>query len=145
EVMDEFIEPIVITEHNEPVATLEDNDAVVFFNFRPDRAIQLSRALSEPGFNEFDLGERAQNVKLVTMTQYTEDMNAEVMYPPIVPKNVIGQVLSDNGLKQLRIAETEKYPHVTFFMNGGVHDEYRSEEHTSELQSRFDLVCRLLL
>lgn len=130
EVMDEFIEPIVITEHGEPVATLEDNDAVVFFNFRPDRAIQLSRALSEPGFDEFDLGKRAQNVKLVTMTQYTEDMNAEVMYPPIVPKNVIGQVLSDNGLTQLRIAETEKYPHVTFFMNGGIHDEYEGESRT---------------
>lgn len=130
EVMDEFIEPIVITKDDEPVATLNDNDAVVFFNFRPDRAIQLSRALSEVDFDEFDRETPLQNVKLVTMTQYTEDMNAEVMYPPIVPKNVIGEVLANSGLTQLRIAETEKYPHVTFFMNGGLNNEYEGESRT---------------
>lgn len=130
EVMDEFIEPIVITENDEPVGTLEDNDAVVFFNFRPDRAIQLSKALSEEDFSEFDLETKPENVKLVTMTQYTDTMNAEVMYPPIVPKNVIGEVLANNGLTQLRIAETEKYPHVTFFMNGGLNDEYEGESRT---------------
>lgn len=129
-VMDEFIEPIVMTEDGEPVGTLEDNDAVVFFNFRPDRAIQLSRALTEEDFDEFDLEERAQNVKLVTMTQYTDEMNAEVMYPPTVPKNTIGEVLSNSGLKQLRIAETEKYPHVTFFMNGGTNNEFEGETRT---------------
>lgn len=127
EVMDEFIEPIVISENGQPIGKLEDNDAVVFFNFRPDRAIQLSRALSEPDFNEFDLGDRPSNVKLVTMTQYTDDMKADVMYPPLFMKNVIGEVLADHGLSQLRIAETEKYPHVTFFMNGGRNEEYPGE------------------
>lgn len=130
EVMDEFIEPIVMTENGQPVGTLNDNDAVVFFNFRPDRAIQLSRALSEDGFDDFDLGDKPENIKLVTMTQYTDDMNADVMYPPLFLKNVIGEVLSDNGLTQLRIAETEKYPHVTFFMNGGINDEYPGESRT---------------
>lgn len=115
EVMDEFIEPIVIDEEGQPIATLADNDAVLFFNFRPDRAIQLSRALSEPDFAEFDLRQKPQNVKLTTMTQYTAEMNADVMFKPLEIKNVLGEVLAKNNLTQLRIAETEKYPHVTFF------------------------------
>lgn len=130
EVMDEFIEPIVVEDNGQPVATLNDNDAVVFFNFRPDRAIQLSRALSEKDFEEFDLRQRANNVKLVTMTQYTAEMDADVMFPPLAIKNVLGEVLSNEGLTQLRIAETEKYPHVTFFMNGGINEEYPGEDRT---------------
>lgn len=127
EVMDEFILPIVVEKDGEPVATVKDNDAIVFFNFRPDRAIQLSRAISEPDFDEFDRGETPKNVKFVTMTRYTAEMNADVMFPPIFLKNVLGQVLADHGLTQLRIAETEKYPHVTFFMNGGTNDEFPGE------------------
>lgn len=131
DVMDEFIEPIVLTDdQGQPIGPLSDQDSVVFFNFRPDRAIQLSRALSEPGFDEFDLGQALEDVKLTTMTQYTEDMNAQVMYPPVKLKNVIGEVLADHGLSQLRIAETEKYPHVTFFMNGGDNKEYPGESRT---------------
>lgn len=128
--MDEFIEPIVIDEEGQPIATLADNDAVLFFNFRPDRAIQLSRALSEPDFAEFDLRQKPQNVKLTTMTQYTAEMNADVMFKPLEIKNVLGEVLAKNNLTQLRIAETEKYPHVTFFMNGGTNDEYDGESRT---------------
>lgn len=131
EIMDEFIEPIVITdEAGQPVGPFHDNDSVIFFNFRPDRAIQLSRAISEDGFNEFEVSDRPQNIKLVTMTNYTDDMNAGVMFPPMLMDNVLGKVLADNGLKQLRIAETEKYPHVTFFMNGGTHDEFPGESRT---------------
>lgn len=130
EVMDEFIEPIVIDEEGQPIATLADNDAVLFFNFRPDRAIQLSRALSESDFAEFDLRQKPQNVKLTTMTQYTAEMNADVMFKPLEIKNVLGEVLAKNNLTQLRIAETEKYPHVTFFMNGGTNDEYDGESRT---------------
>lgn len=128
EIFDEFIEPIVITKDDVPVATVEDNDAIIFFNFRPDRAIQLSRAISEENFSEFDLGEKPVGTKLVTMTNYTDEMNAEVLFPPIFLENVLGQVLSDADLKQVRVAETEKFPHVTFFMNGGIHDEFPGEE-----------------
>lgn len=126
--MDEFIEPIVIEKDGKPVATVNDNDAILFFNFRPDRAIQLSRAITEPDFDEFDRGNVPSNIKFVTFTQYTSDMAADIMFPPVFLKNVIGQVLSDNGLNQLRIAETEKYPHVTFFMNGGTNDEFPGEK-----------------
>lgn len=127
EIMDEFIEPMVVQKDGKPVATVNDNDAIVFFNFRPDRAIQLSRAITEPDFNEFDRGTRPENIKFVTLTNYTAAMQADVMFPPVFLKNVLGQVLSDNELTQLRIAETEKYPHVTFFMNGGTNDEFPGE------------------
>lgn len=128
EVFDEFIEPVVLTKDGKPVATIQDNDAIVFFNFRPDRAIQLSRAISEEGFTEFDRGDQPTGTILATMTNYTDDMNAEVVFPPIFLTNVLGQVLSDNDLKQVRVAETEKFPHVTFFMNGGIHEEFPGEE-----------------
>ena len=126
--LDEFIEPIVIEKDGKPVATVNDNDAILFFNFRPDRAIQLSRAITEPDFDEFDRGNVPSNIKFVTFTQYSADMESDIMFPPVFLKNVIGQVLSDNGLSQLRIAETEKYPHVTFFMNGGTNDEFPGEK-----------------
>lgn len=128
EKMDEFVEPVVIEKDGKAVGTVKDNDAVLFFNFRPDRAIELSRALTEPDFEEFDRVQTPKNVKFVTFTQYTADMDAEIMFPPVFLKNVIGQVLADNGLNQLRIAETEKYPHVTFFMNGGANDEFPGEK-----------------
>lgn len=130
EVMDEFIIPIVIEKDGHPVATVKDHDAVFFFNFRPDRAIQLSRAISEADFDEFDRGEVPEDVELVTMTNYRDDIQAGVVFPPVYLKNVLGEVLSENNLKQLRIAETEKYPHVTFFMNGGVHEEFEGEHRT---------------
>jgi len=128
EIFDEFIEPIVIEKDGEPVGTINDNDAIVFFNFRPDRAIQLSRAVSEEDFNEFDRGDKPANVKLATMTNYTDDMNAEVLFEPVFLDNVLGKVLADNNLSQVRVAETEKFPHVTFFLNGGIHDEFPGEE-----------------
>src|SRR5699024_3918662 len=94
---------------------------------RPDRAIQLSRAVSEENFSEFDLGDKPKGVILATMTNYTDEMNAKVLFPPQLMKNVLGEVLSDAGLSQVRVAETEKFPHVTFFMNGGIHEEYPNE------------------
>lgn len=128
EIFDEFIAPTVIEKDGKPVATIQDNDAIIFFNFRPDRAIQLSRAVSEENFDEFDLGDKPKGVMLATMTNYTDEMNADVLFPPELMDNVLGQVLADAGLSQVRVAETEKFPHVTFFMNGGVHDEYPLEE-----------------
>ena len=127
EVYDEFIEPTVIVKDGAPVGSVKDNDAIIFFNFRPDRAIQLARAISEPNFDEFDLGVKPESTKLVTMTNYTDDMNAKVLFPPIFLDNVLGQVLADNKLEQVRVAETEKFPHVTFFMNGGIHEEFPGE------------------
>ena len=125
---DEFIEPVVINKDGKPVGTVKDNDAIIFFNFRPDRAIQLSRAVSEADFDGFDRGERPKNVTLTTMTNYTDEMDADVIFPPIFMNNVVGQVLSDAGLSQVRVAETEKFPHVTFFMNGGRHEKFPGEE-----------------
>ena len=126
-VMDEFVIPSVIVKDEKPVAKVEDNDAIIFFNFRPDRAIQLSNAITDKEWDHFDRGERAENVKFVTMTLYNPSIVAEVAFPPIPMTNVIGEVLANEGLKQLRIAETEKYPHVTFFMNGGRNEEFPGE------------------
>ncbi|WP_124058035.1 2,3-bisphosphoglycerate-independent phosphoglycerate mutase [Vaginisenegalia massiliensis] len=128
EVFDEFIVPTVITQNGQPVAMVEDNDAIIFFNFRPDRAIQLSNAFTDQTWEHFDRGQKAKNVKFVTMTLYNPSIVAEVAFPPIPMTNVIGEVLSKAGLKQLRIAETEKYPHVTFFMNGGRNEEFPGED-----------------
>lgn len=125
--MDEFVVPAIIGNDGQPVGKIEDNDAVVFFNFRPDRAIQLSNAFTDQEWTFFERGARAENVKFVTMTLYNPSIVADVAFPPIEMKNVIGEVLSNEGLAQLRIAETEKYPHVTFFMNGGRNEEFPGE------------------
>ena len=127
EKFDEFVMPTVIEKDGKPVATLQDNDSIIFFNFRPDRAIQLSNAITDDEWTFFDRGQRAQNLKLVTMTMYNPSIKAEIAFPPVALKNVIGEVLSNEGLSQLRIAETEKYPHVTFFMNGGRNEEFPGE------------------
>ncbi|MDF0480327.1 2,3-bisphosphoglycerate-independent phosphoglycerate mutase [Vagococcus sp. PNs007] len=129
-VNDEFFIPTVIVKDGEPVAKVSDNDAVIFFNFRPDRAIQLSNAFTDVEWDNFERKNHLTNIKFVTMTLYNPSIVAEVAYPPMEMKNVIGEVLSNNGLKQLRIAETEKYPHVTFFMNGGRNEEFEGESRT---------------
>ena len=129
DVHDEFVEPFIIEELGKPVATIEDNDAVVFFNFRPDRAIQLSRVFTEHGFDEFDTGEKKfKNLKFVTFTHYSEEVVADVVFDNENLEDTLGEVISNNGLTQLRIAETEKYPHVTFFMSGGKEAKFVGEE-----------------
>ncbi|TLG81242.1 2,3-bisphosphoglycerate-independent phosphoglycerate mutase [Vagococcus zengguangii] len=125
-VNDEFIVPVVIEKDGQPVATVKNDDSVIFFNFRPDRAIQLSNAFTDTEWEHF-ARENHPTVKFVTMTLYNPSIVAEVAYPPIEMKNVLGEVLSNAGLTQLRIAETEKYPHVTFFMNGGRNEEFPGE------------------
>ncbi|MEG0678292.1 MAG: 2,3-bisphosphoglycerate-independent phosphoglycerate mutase [Carnobacterium sp.] len=127
EKFDEFVLPTVIEKDGKPVATVKNNDSIIFFNYRPDRAIQLSNAFTDDEWEHFERGVRAENVKFVTMTLYNPSIKAEVAFAPIAMKNVIGEVLSNKGLKQLRIAETEKYPHVTFFMNGGRNEEFPGE------------------
>jgi 2,3-bisphosphoglycerate-independent phosphoglycerate mutase len=129
EVTDEFVIPFSIQEHGEPVATIEDNDAVIFFNFRPDRAIQLSKVFTNSSFDGFALSAKhPQNVKFVSFTHYSDEVNAQVAYENDNLKNTIGEVLASNGKTQLRIAETEKYPHVTFFMSGGREEKFDGEE-----------------
>lgn len=116
---DEFIKPIVITDNGEPVGKIGKNDSVIFFNFRPDRAREITMALTEEEFNGFER-ERFP-LYYVTMTQYNKDFkNVHVAFKPETLKNTLGEYVSSKGKKQFRIAETEKYAHVTFFFNGGV-------------------------
>lgn len=128
-VYDEFVMPTVITEDNgEPVATVKDNDSVIFFNFRPDRAIQLSQVFTNEDFRGFDRGEKCpQNIFFVCMTKFSESVQGYVAYKPTNLDNTLGEVLAQNNLRQLRIAETEKYPHVTFFFSGGREAEFEGE------------------
>jgi len=116
---DEFVLPTVIVENEEPIATIRDNDSVIFYNFRPDRARQITRALTDSDFHGFERKSELPKVHFVCMTEYDETIEAPVAYPPETITNTLGQVLGKNDLKQLRIAETEKYAHVTFFFNGG--------------------------
>ncbi|HET7629580.1 MAG TPA: 2,3-bisphosphoglycerate-independent phosphoglycerate mutase [Bacillales bacterium] len=130
EVYDEFVVPTVITrEDGSPVSTVQDNDAVIFFNFRPDRAIQLSQVFTNRDFDGFELGEKApNNLHYVTMTKYSDTVNGEIAFGPVDLKNTFGEVVANNNLNQLRIAETEKYPHVTFFFSGGREQEFPGEK-----------------
>lgn len=120
-VTDEFVLPTVITEDGHPVATIENGDAVIFFNFRPDRAREMTRAFTQSGFDGFDLKGRSRKVHWVCMTQYDEKFTGiDIAYRPETYVNTLGEYLAKMGKTQLRIAETEKYAHVTFFFNGGV-------------------------
>ncbi len=127
---DEFVIPSVLTKENgEPVATIENNDAVIFYNFRPDRAIQISNVFTNKDFRDFDRGEKHPSpLHFVCLTHFSESVDGYVAFKPTNLDNTIGEVLSQNGLTQLRIAETEKYPHVTFFMSGGREATFPGEE-----------------
>ncbi|AUS10048.1 2,3-bisphosphoglycerate-independent phosphoglycerate mutase [Laceyella sacchari] len=129
-VYDEFVMPtVIVDEHNQPVGTIKDNDAVIFYNFRPDRAIQISLAFTNDDFRGFDRGpKRPQHLYYVCLTKFSETVDGYVAYKPTDLDNTYGEVVSQQGLKQLRIAETEKYPHVTFFFNGGREEEFPGEE-----------------
>lgn len=116
-ITDEFIEPSVITENSSPIATIKENDSVFFFNFRADRAREISLALTDSKF-EFFKSEKLK-IHYSTLTRYREDFSFPVAFPPVHLNNILGEVISKAGLKQFRIAETEKYAHVTFFFNGG--------------------------
>ena len=116
---DEFIKPMVMLDGDRPVATVSDNDGIIFFNFRADRVRELCRAFTEKGFSGFDVGNRPALADLVTFTEYDRDFDLPVAFPPMSMKNILGEVISRQGLRQLRIAETEKYAHVTYFFNGG--------------------------
>jgi 2,3-bisphosphoglycerate-independent phosphoglycerate mutase len=139
EVTDEYIEPSVITENGKPIATVKDGDAVIFYNFREDRAREITKAFVLPGFDDFQ--RKLLKIDFVTMVEYEKDLPVEIAFPPEKLTGGLGEVLSKNNLKQLRIAETEKYAHVTYFFNGGKEDPWPGEDRMlvpSPAVSRFD-------
>jgi 2,3-bisphosphoglycerate-independent phosphoglycerate mutase len=122
EVFDEFIEPTLICNSDKPIATVSDNDSVIFFNFRHDRGRELTRAIVDREFKEFET--KPLNIYYVCMTEYDSTIpNVEIAFKPDSVENTFGEYISKKGLTQLRIAETEKYAHVTFFFNGGSNEE----------------------
>ena len=128
DVTDEFVVPTVIMKNGAPTATVQDNDTIIFFNFRPDRAREITRAFCADEFDGFDRGTR-KNVTYVCFTEYDGTIpNKTVAFHKVELTNTFGQFLADNGKTQARIAETEKYAHVTFFFNGGVEEPNKGEE-----------------
>ena len=127
EVYDEFVLPTIITKDGQPVGRVEEGDSVIFFNFRPDRAREMTRAFCDDAFTGFERDR--VNTHFVTFTQYDITIpNKEVAFTPQTLTNTFGEFLANAGKSQLRIAETEKYAHVTFFFNGGVEDSYENED-----------------
>jgi 2,3-bisphosphoglycerate-independent phosphoglycerate mutase len=120
---DEFIHPTTVGEE----ASIRPGDAVLAFNFRPDRMRQITRALAEDGFDEIDRGGAPVVERYTTLAQYEEDWDYPVVFPPHRPKVTIAQLIADAGLPQLHVAETEKYAHVTYFFNGGEEEPYPGE------------------
>ncbi len=126
---DEFITPTVIVDAGgRPLGLISDGDGVIFFNFRADRAREMTRVLTWPGFDEFDASDRPRLAGYVTMTNYDETFDLPIAFPPVKLTGLLGEVVSKAGLKQLRIAETEKYAHVTYFFNGGEEEPFPGEE-----------------
>jgi len=126
DVTDEFIKPLVVNENGKPVATIKDGDVVIFFNFRTDRGRQLTQALSQEDFHEYNM--HKLNLYYVTMTNYDDNFKGiNVIFNKDNLSETLGEVLEKHGKKQIRIAETEKYPHVTFFFSGGREKPFEGE------------------
>lgn len=127
-VNDEFVVPFVVKENGAPVATIKDGDSVVFFNFRPDRAREITHCFCDDDFDKFDRGAR-KDIVFVCFSDYDPLIpNKEVAFRKVEVTNTFGEWLANKGMKQARIAETEKYAHVTFFFNGGVEKPNENEE-----------------
>ncbi len=125
---DEFVKPTLAMEDGKPVATVADGDSVIFFNFRPDRAREITRAFCDDDFKGFDRGER-KDITFVCFSDYDPTIpNKDVAFHKVAVTNTFGEWLAANNLKQARIAETEKYAHVTFFFNGGVEEPNAGED-----------------
>lgn len=125
---DEFVIPTVIVEEGEPIATIDSGDSVIFFNFRPDRARQITRAIVDEEFEGFEREKKVETF-FVTMTEYDKTIkNVHIAFKTEIPTNTLGEYISKLGLSQLRIAETEKYAHVTFFFNGGREVPFQNED-----------------
>jgi 2,3-bisphosphoglycerate-independent phosphoglycerate mutase len=127
-ITDEFVVPTVIKREAKPIAAIDDGDSIIFFNFRPDRARQITRAIVDDEFEGFER-EKKVSTYYVAMTQYDKTIeNVHIAYKPQILENTLGEYISKCGLRQLRIAETEKYAHVTFFFNGGVEKPNENED-----------------
>lgn len=140
-VTDEYIEPGVVTENGVPITTVREKDSVIFFNFREDRAREITKAFTLPSFDKFER-QKFLDIHFVTMTEYEKDLPVTaIAFPPEKVENSLGETLSLNGKKQLRIAETEKYAHVTYFFNGGKEKAFPGEDRLlipSQTVSSFD-------
>ena len=123
-----FIAPTVIRNGGKNVAAVTDGDGILFFNFRSDRARELTRAFTEDNFDGFERSEQPHLSRYVCLTEYGVAGDLPVVFPPQSLNNLLGAILSERRLSQFRTAETEKYPHVTFFFNGGVEQPYKGEE-----------------
>jgi 2,3-bisphosphoglycerate-independent phosphoglycerate mutase len=127
-IFDEYLEPVMLTDsEGKPIGNVRDNDSVIFFNFREDRAKQITKAFVLPGFSKFER-KILNNLCFATLTQYEEGLPVEIAYPPLKAGKTLGRILSQKNLNQLRIAETEKFAHVTYFFNGGEEEAYPREE-----------------
>ena len=127
-VFDEQVVPTVIMEGDKPVTTVGNNDSVIFFNFRADRARQLTHAFVLPGFSKFPR-RTLERLHFVTMTEYEKNIPVEIAFPAETIEYPLARIISEAGLKQLHLAETEKYAHVTYFFNGGREQAYEGEDH----------------
>lgn len=125
---DEFIQATAIAPEGESPVKIEQGDVIYFMNFRADRARQLARAMNNDDFEEFDRGERVELGGLVSLTEYSASLDIPKAFPPEPLENVMGEYIANKGFRQLRLAETEKYAHVTFFFNGGTEDVFEGEE-----------------
>ena len=126
---DEFVSPIVLTGNTgSPVGRVRDGDGIIFFNFRADRAREITRAFTDDAFTGFERGPAPDLCLYVCMTEYDEDFALPVAFKPVRLANILGEIVSCADLRQLRIAETEKYAHVTYFFNGGEEDPFRGED-----------------
>jgi len=150
EMFDEEFFPTVVTENGKPVAKIEESDGIVFFNFRPDRARQLTKAIILPGFEKIRRPRKLNSVFFVSMTEYEKDLPvSKIAFPPEKISNPLAEIISNKGFKQVHVAETEKYPHVTFFFNGGKENALPGEErvlipspHIASYDQKPEMSCR---
>ncbi len=124
---EEFIPTVIRDKDKNPVGKIEENDAVIFFNFRPDRAREITKAFVLPSFDKFKR-EYLKDLEFITLTEYEKKLPVKIAFEREGIPNSLGRVISDQGLKQLHIAETEKYAHITYFLNGGVEDPFPGED-----------------
>jgi 2,3-bisphosphoglycerate-independent phosphoglycerate mutase len=137
-IYDEEFVPTVITENNSPVARVQDGDSMIFFNYRPDRAREITKAFVLPGLSKFNRPHYLKNLYFACFTEYEKKLPVEIAFPLETYKNSLGDVLAHAGMRQYRIAETEKYAHVTYFFNGGKEEKSAGEEHELVPSPRVD-------
>lgn len=142
DITDEYLEPVILAKDGKPVGMIQDGDSVIFFNYREDRAREITKAFTLPDFDGFDRPKKL-DIDFVTMTEYERNLPVHTAFGPEEVTNSLGEVLSASGKIQIRIAETEKYAHVTYFFNGGKEKAWPNEERLlipSPLVARFDEV-----